>query len=102
MPDLVQVASDFEDEELEVLIVALEEQPTYTKTAEEVLSFMKRRNITLHALYFEGDVPPLMDAYDLPGGLPFTAVYDAQRKKVGELRGPAGHEQFAALVERAL
>ena len=105
MPDLVEVAREPANQEVDVLLVdydlqlaGAEPQPTL----ERVRRFVERRGWGLEvAVLGADDIDAFSDRFDLPGPIPVTLAFDAQGREVAREEGGADPERFRELFAAA-
>jgi len=104
MPELAEVAREYEGRGLRVLAVSLDHVvPGRPPSPDEVRGFAERAGWGLEVLYFrDPDYGALDEAYDLPGSIPVTLALDAAGREVDRAEDRTSRERFGELARAAL
>lgn len=106
MPDLVKVAREARNKDVEVLLVSYDLQVPKvdrTQVGERVRKFVAGRRWGLPVLiYGASGLDELNERLDLPGHIPVTLAFDKDGREVDRCEGEAGKERFDELFRSAL
>lgn len=106
LPELMQVAAEFEASGATVLGVSFDlmrptdlPEPTLAK----VRQFLATRQLPLETLICErSDLGKLIERFALPDGIPITHAYDAEGKLVDSHFGIGSRARFTEMMNKAL
>jgi len=102
MPELVEIAKEHADDGVRVVAISIDlAMPTEIDTAEGVRAFAEERGFALPIIVLDGELDPFLEAYDLPGPVPYTWVVGADGATAATQLGRATHERFEAMLAAA-
>ena len=103
MPELVELHRAWRGRGVRVAAVSIDlALPVEVETAEELGDFVERRSLALPVVAFAGDFDALTDEKGLPGGPPFTLLFDRTGQEVGRIEGAATRAELEAAITKAL
>ena len=107
LPELVAVAQEFRDEELQLLTISYDFMVPGPADGEAALALVRKHlaksGLELEVLvYDEDDYDGINALLDLPGPIPVTIAFDALGNEVARVEDQTDAEGFRELVRRAL
>lgn len=106
LPDLLDVAAEFEPRGVRVLGVSYDlmlPDMEPAATLELVRGFLVQRELALSTLILDAPDYAAIDArFELPGPIPVTLAFDAHGRIVDRHEGEASRERFAQMMRKAL
>jgi hypothetical protein len=101
MPELVELHEEWSGKGVRVQAVSIDlPDPVQVSTLEELGAFVERRGFALPHAAVTGDWDALVEQHDLPGGPPFTLLFDRTGAIVERIDGAAERADFEAAIER--
>jgi thiol-disulfide isomerase/thioredoxin len=106
LPDLMQVAKEYEARGGRVVLVSYDlmiPKPERTTVRERVSQFAKAHGFEVPILIYDApDFDAINTRFKMPGGVPVTLAIDAQGKIVDVQDGAADKARFEQMMDKAL
>ena len=89
LPDLAKLSREFAASGPDFVGVSLDGWVTGdgAETEEKVKAFLARTGVSYTNFIYRGDQDPLLSGFDLPGAIPYSALYDRDGRKVTSWEG---------------
>jgi thiol-disulfide isomerase/thioredoxin len=89
LPDLAKLSREFADRGVDFVGVSLDAWVTGNgdETERKVKAFLARTGVSYPNYIYQGDQDPLLSGFDLPGAIPYSALYDRGGRKVASWEG---------------
>jgi thiol-disulfide isomerase/thioredoxin len=89
LPDLAKLSREFAASGPDFVGVSLDGWVTGDgpETEEKVKAFLAKTGVSYANFIYQGDQDPLLSGFDLPGAIPYSALYDRDGRKVTSWEG---------------